>query len=523
MKKRIFGAAALFSAALVSAVYGSELKEYDASIYVDGIEVNTPAYINESNSTYIPLRGVFEAMDCQVDYIPETKTAEIAYSDTILSFSQYDTENTATVNGSIYLPLRAVAEELGFSVTWSEEENIIYIESALKYEEYTTEETAEIPLVGEDSDFAARLDALKNKDENYIISPLSLKYALALAANGADEETKEEILNILGISDLESYNAEAKAYIESSSPEYEEAVEINPETGEEETVLSPIGTGLTIANSLWLNEDYIEGGDFSDEFNETAEESYSAEAKAVTEENAAEEINNWCREASGGKISEIAEDTDFIASIINAVYFNGKWTAQFDKDSTKTDIFTNADGTETETDFMNNVAYFPYYADKNIKLISLPYNYSNISMYIALTDEENIDVTKYADKTEEKKVKVKMPKFTTETALDAVDLLKALGMEKAFDETAYHFKYMFNDTVNNAESIYISDVIQKAYIKLDEEGTEAAAITSVTAVGSLYEPEPEEVYEFTADKPFTYFIRDNSVGEILFIGRFARA
>ncbi|MCD8158475.1 MAG: hypothetical protein LUD77_06170 [Clostridiales bacterium] len=518
MKKILVISAILFSVFIVSTACGGEMKEFDAEIYAGGNKVDTKAYIDENNSAYVPLRGVFEAMGCQVGYDSETKTANIEYSGKTLSFSQYDSENTVTVDSSIYLPLRAVSEDLGFSVEWSEEEGAVYISSS-------AEDSGDKAKTDEGTDFASKLYYLMDNDENYVISPLSLKYAMAMAANGADDETRKEIINALDISDLESFNSEVKTYIENVAEEEEKTYETDEDAPKLELFAGDVSekTSLSIANSIWLNSDKIEGGDFSEDFKKVVQDSYNGEAASVTNENAAEKINSWCSEKTNGKIERIINNSDFLSALVNAVYFKGAWSNEFEESATEKGMFTNSSGSESEVDFMRQTGKFKYYEDENIQIISLPYAGSSISMYVALTEDEGINVLEYADKTVYEKVRVKMPKFKTETSLSGLDLFKSLGVEKAFDGSAdaYHFKPMFNDTVNKVSSVYISEILHKTYISVDEEGTEAAAVTSVMMSLGSAPGEEEKIYEFTADRPFTYFIKDGSNGEVLFLGRYA--
>jgi serpin B len=144
-------------------------------------------------------------------------------------------------------------------------------------------------------------------------------------------------------------------------------------------------------------------------------------------------------------------------------------------------------------------------------------------MYCVLSGDISGDYEKYINNMEYKKVNVTLPKFKTEFSTEASDVLKTLGINAAFDQNSQtpHFAPMFNDTVNNQTNVYIDKAIQKVYIDVNEEGTEAAAVTAITMNAMSALEKPEKVYEFKADKPFTYFIRDNSTGEILFMGEYA--
>ncbi|MCD8216146.1 MAG: hypothetical protein LUC97_10985 [Clostridiales bacterium] len=516
MRKLLFFTAALCLVYVVSAVCSAEMTELDTVVYINGSEREVSAYTDENGSVYVPLRDVFETAGCEVGYDAEAKTAQVIYEGKILEFSQLDSENTATINGSMYLSLDVISESLGIE----EKDGAVYINIVSESPEVQEEE----PVSDNGLDFALKLNSLMDKDENYVLNPVSLKYALAMAANGADDETKAEILKALNISDLNGFNEGAKAYMESAAQKYKDSSEYVWESGEFEAVSAPVGTGLSIANSIWLNEDRIEGGDFSESFKAVIEDNYNAEAQTVTNDTAIDKINSWCSENTNEKISQIISRADFIAALVNAVYFNGNWANDFNEALTAPDTFTNSDGSESEIDFMNQTDYFKYYGDEDVQIICLPYKSSTVSMYVALTEDEDINVLKYADKAETEKVNVKLPKFKTETSLNAVELLKALGVTAAFDdsEDGFHFKNMFNDVVNETDSIYISDVFHKTYISVDEEGTEAAAVTALILMETSAAPDlEEEIYDFNADKPFTYFIRDDSNGEILFIGRYA--
>jgi serpin B len=368
-----------------------------------------------------------------------------------------------------------------------------------------------------DADFAEKMNSLMPKDKNYVFSPLSLKYALAMAANGADEATKNEITSTLGIDRLDSFNDDVKNYLD----------EHKLETEENDFFVEPMraGTSLNIANSVWFNQDYVSGGDFSEEYKALVADKYDATAQNVNNQNAVQKINSWCNEKTNGKIPKIINNSDFISCLVNAVYFNARWSNEFGKGMTHKADFTDRNGNTSQIDFMEQTDHFSYYGDGDIKMLSLPYEGSNISMYIALSNDTRLNFEDYIDKTERKKVHITMPKFKTEFDVDMTPLLSQLGIKKAFDNGSptQHFASMFNATVNNNINVYISKTVQKAYIAVDEEGTEAAAVTAIMMDATAVMPQPEEIVEFKADTPFTYFIRDNNTDEILFMGEYAFA
>lgn len=529
MKKGFILFTILFGALFSSLAFAGE----GVNIVINGEAVEAKGIIVES-STLVPVRGVFEKLGFDVNYEESSKTAVLSdggYTVTITDGKDVIFVNDKEIavlpaaqiyDGHFLLPLRAIAEAVGATVDWDAESRTAYIEtgSGLAYKEYTNdEENPEKLVYGDNANFAAKLNTLMPKYQNYVFSPISVKYCLALAANGADDGTKAEIINALGISDLDEFNDSVKETLDDLSITSDEVLDIDG------IVEERYGVSLNIANSIWLNKDYINGGDFSEEYKALVADKYYAEAKAVDNSKAVEEINNWCAEKTNDKISQIISDSDFLACLINAVYFNGKWAYEFSESNTFKEVFTDRNGAEKEIDFMHQTEEFNYYADSNIKIISLPYSGSGVSMYFALSDEEDLDFQKYIDKMDYKKVEVSIPKFKIEYEESLKAVLKELGITKAFDEdnSAYHFKLMFNDTVNENMSVYIDSVIHKAYIDVNEKGTEAAAITALTMAGTSLEPEIQDIYEFKADRPFTYFIRDNRSGEILFMGEYAFA
>ena len=365
----------------------------------------------------------------------------------------------------------------------------------------STQQTAE--AVQPSGSFAHNMDMLMPRDKNYMFSPFSIKAALALAANGADGETLKEIENVLQCSDIGSLNGELQAL----TKRYE-----NLEN-----------TEISIADSIWLNTDVADGTSFNKNYAAKVLELFGAEPRNVTNQNAVETLNSWCSEKTKGKIDKIIDDPEFMAALVNAVYFNGKWEYQFNKDATQKSPFTVRNGKNSEIDFMNNTHKYNFYKDKDIKMLELPYSDGKLAMYAYLTDDKRVDITDYFDKLSETEVKVSIPKFKTEYSRELSNDLQTLGMGRVFNGSLADFRKMFEDYSDDT-SFYIDKVLHKTYIDVDEEGTEAAAVTAVmmqnltTSVDE--KPKPEE---FIADKPFGYCIADRETHEILFMGEYAFA
>ena len=346
--------------------------------------------------------------------------------------------------------------------------------------------------------FAWNLNELMPDDQNYMFSPFSIKMALAMAAVGADGDTQDEILKVLQIEDLNKFNAASAQFIQ--------------EYGENEKVR------LNIANSLWLNTDYYKGADFESTFRDTVLKYYQADSGKVNNANAVETVNNWVKDKTNDKITGLISNSDFLAYIVNAVYFKGEWARQFSRDATGKAEFTDRNGKSTEIDFMNMTGYFDYYADDFGRMLKLPYKDGKTSMYIAIPAGGAEDLYKNIEKMEATRVKLSLPKFKTEFDIKLIKQLSQLGIHTAFDRDTADFKNMFTDIPDN---IFISDVIHKTFINVDEAGTEAAAVTGIGFDTTAMPTEPPVA--FIADKPFTYFICDDVSGEILFMGEYAYA
>lgn len=363
--------------------------------------------------------------------------------------------------------------------------------------------------------FADKMNAQMPADKNYMFSPFSIKVALALAANGAEGETKEEILSAIDVENLDEFNQFSKDLI----ARYSQTENLK----------------LNIANSIWLNKDKT-NQKFSNSFKKTAAEYLDADAKTVGEANAVKEINAWVSDKTNQKITQIVKDTDFWTMLVNAIYFKAAWQNEFHEGATKTDVFHNADGTVTKTDFMFRPSYFDYAELDGKKIIELPYQnsfvkYSEAGEYIGTEWYENADIRMYAmlceedispeeilnsalreEKFSSEYINLNLPKFKIEYEAKLNDMLINIGISKAFEEGA-EFQKMFD-----SGNMWLWESMHKTYINVDEKGTEAAAVTDFSGGGSALPPEPMEL---KFDRPFTFIIRDDISGETLFMGRVA--
>lgn len=372
----------------------------------------------------------------------------------------------------------------------------------------------EAVYVDGEANFADKLNAQMPQDENYMFSPLSIKMALALAANGAEGETRDEILAACDIDDLDAFNQYSREMID----RYSQA-----------DILS-----LDIANSIWLNTDNTDSK-FAQSYKDTLAKYYGAEAAEVNNGNAVSTVNKWVSGKTREKIPGIIDDSNFAAALVNAVYFKAHWEDEFSEYATEKEDFTEADGKIAQVDMMRRTAYMNYYSDGQTQIAELPYrNYENqvdengritgqtgyddinVSMYVILGEDKNPEELLNKAELSRTYVALSMPKFKTEFDITLNGALKALGINRAFDSDA-QFGPMFD-----SGDFKIDKALHKTYINVDEEGTEAAAVTAIMMSGSSIRDMPEPV-ELKLDRPFTYVIRDNISGEILFVGRFAYA
>lgn len=359
-----------------------------------------------------------------------------------------------------------------------------------------------LPMPNDELPLAWNLKKFMPEDQNYMYSPLSLEMALALIANGAEGETLTEIEKLLPGGDLEAYNGYAKRLME----EYAKNQHVT----------------LKLANSVWLNRDHPSKMQFLSDYRDEVKEYFGAEAGEVAKRDALSKINGWVSKNTNGKIKNIltkqmVENPDFLACLVNALYFQGDWQTRFKSYASYEDIFTDKNGKISETTFMKQTLYADYYSDDTVQIVKLPYRDRDFSMYFVLGEAENPELL--IEKMENQRVELKIPKFKTETSLTLDATLKQMGMTRAYDKMEAQFGAMTAENPNY--NTYLMTVLQKSYIEINEEGTEAAAVTAgVMGATSAFMPQEEPV-KFYADKPFTYFIRDDKNEQLLFVGEYA--
>lgn len=369
--------------------------------------------------------------------------------------------------------------------------------------------------------FADKLNYYMPDDKNYLFSPLSVRMALALAANGATGETQNEILTAMGLEgadDLMKFNNHSKHLLDIYG-KYE-------------------ALNLNLVNSIWLNTDKA-SGDFTADYRSLVEKYYQATAQNTDDKNAVQDINGWVSEQTNGKIEDLVQDNNFTAVLVNAVYFFSHWQDEFAPEDTEKDVFHSRDGKETQIDFMNKNGYMLYGKQDGVQMLEIPYPqiYSDeqtegapalesaISMYVLLPDDDSKDYDEAAmlikaleeEALTDTEVNLSLPKFHIDYGVQLEEILQRLGIEKAFAEGMADFSPMYDGS-----SLFINNCTHKAFIDVNEKGVEAAAATAMEMAESA-EPEPQSSIDFKADKPFSFIIYDKANAEILFMGEYAYA
>jgi serpin B len=285
-------------------------------------------------------------------------------------------------------------------------------------------------------------------------------------------------------------------------------------------------TALAIANSIW----YRTGFSVKQPFINIKKNYFDAEVKALdfSKSDAAGIINQWCADKTKNRIKDIIANpipNDVMMYLINALYFKSKWESQFDKANTKQDDFTKSNNTTLRVNMMEQKADYPYYANEYLQCVELPYGNGAFSMVAMLPAENtNLDqLIEYLDETTwnnvsdnllygKQNVWLKLPRFKIECDMILNDPIKNVGMNLIFDKFLADFTNISND------ALAVSLIKQKTFVEVNEEGTEAAAVTTIGITATMA-PSPTLPVQFFANRPFLYLIKEKSTGAILFIGR----
>ena len=449
-------------------------KQPNVPIYIDFMKQVAKIRVNESGTEAAAVTIIGE----KAGSAPDTKYAEfIADRPFLYIISERSTGSIFFIGQYMGEPLTNVRKD----ITLTEEEK---------------------RLVEGNNDFAFRLFQKARGEESSIMSPLSITYALGMMNNGAAGQTQQEINEVLGsvgVGSADAINNFCRKLLT-------EAPTLDEETTAE------------IANTIYVNQG--RGYELQQGFVDKANEFYDAqpESRNFYDGVTWEVINQWANDHTHGMIPKVfdtedAFNQDAVSYLLNAIYFKGAWANKFDKANTHDEAFNGGD----KVPMMSQMEEFEYTENDLYQAVCLPYGNGAYEMTVFLPREGKTigDVLSQMDgKNWQMKyagsylVNLKLPRMETETGLGLVPIMKELGMPTAFGGAA-EFPYFGN------RDVFIGDMFQKAKIKLDEEGTEAAAVTVI----EITEGMPMEV-DFHATRPFFYIISERSTGVIFFMGQY---
>lgn len=346
----------------------------------------------------------------------------------------------------------------------------------------------------------------KGEQQDVFVSPLSVTYALGMLSNGAVGDTQKEILEGLEFRSgkVEDINSLCHQLM-IESPKLDKS------------------TQLSMANAVVVNKKI----QLQPTFQNVVKKQYDAlvASKDFSSPATLSFINQWASEHTQGMVPKILEriNPDGVSYLLNALYFKGIWYRQFDKKHTKKEAFTKADGTKSQVQMMHQKEQFLIGENEMYQTVVLPYGNGSYEMIVVLPREgkklsdvlvamngkqwkDNLKATRFAE------VDLKLPRFTSVYNRELNDVLKLLGMNAMFDPSKANLTKM------SAVSSFVSMVLQKAKIEVDEEGSKAAAVTVVETLTTA--APPSKPIMFHADRPFMYAIAEHSTGTIFFMGTY---
>ena len=336
-----------------------------------------------------------------------------------------------------------------------------------------------------------------NRGNNVIVSPLSLNTGLSLLSEGANSNTKDELISYLC---KDTYNFDAGEYMR---------------------IINSVD-GINMANSIWVNKNI----ELVESFKSTAKASYLADINSVSFEtayldNTVKDMNNWAKEKTNGLIPNIVKRDDLTkdtsAVLINSLYFKSAWTEELYVSESK---FKDINAREILTDMLSGEVKY-YYENEHAKAFSKEYE-NGIKFIGILPNEEkeftvaSLDLQNLFDyKTDAYKVMVSMPKISVDfTMSNVANALKKEGVNSVFDPSTSNLSGIVK------ESAYVSNIVQRCKVELDEKGTEAAAVTTITMVGnSIPTEDNKKTKKIDLNRPFVFMIYDEENEQILFMGK----
>ena len=349
-----------------------------------------------------------------------------------------------------------------------------------------------------DSGLVAYLRANGFAEKSITVSPLSLKAALALTALGAEGETQRQILNALGFQTVEELTA-WYASVLIGVADFDGSI-----FGQDKAECA-----YHVVNAIFHNTAC--DGEFREAYKENASRLLAAEANSYAAEEITAAINRWVNDQTAGMIPSIVSDASKAAAVlVNALYLKTKWTEPFGEIGMRD--FTTVKGETVQKEFITKTETFRYYDDQKTQMVVIPLQ-GGVSIALILGEDADLSAMLQAANTS--RVRVTLPKFEVETSFsnkELVNYLAASGCRQMFVDGGAEFDPMFT------QEVFVDDIIQKAKVKVDENGLEAAAATAV--ILNRATAMPAQPVDFTADQPFRFVIfREDDAPELLFWGQ----
>ena len=329
-----------------------------------------------------------------------------------------------------------------------------------------------------------KLNTLTSSGLNIIISPISIYQAISLSGNGALGKTKSEIIKALNNTNITNINKENEKILKAASKM----------------------ESLQIANAIFTKT--------------TPKKTFTSKAEKfnsyIDKLTSVDQVNNWVSKKTNNKITNIINSISNIEFlIVNAVYFKNQWSHPFTKSSTKKDYFHINSSKNVSVEMMKTKTKFSYYENNEVQVVNLPYKKDSMSAIIILP-KKNVNLDTYIKNLSDKKLNIifgnlinsmvtlKLPKFKLNYSNKLNAVMQKLGMTSAFSSKLANFT-----EISNTKNLFIDSIMHKTYLNVDELGTEAAAVTSTSALGSS--PMKLNEVEMNVNKPFLFFIRNTNL------------
>jgi len=365
--------------------------------------------------------------------------------------------------------------------------------------------------------FAFRLydKLLEKEDSNLFFSPIGLSTAFAQVYIGSENNTKNEIANVFGFNNslVEFPNEFLDFSNQVFSPEAKSTIE------------------LLNANSIWVNNKF----ELKPEFVKSLEDNFNSKVFTLDvskPSECADQVNSWVKNSTLDKINNIISEKNIeietVFLLLNSLYFKDKWLNTFNEKITREDMFSVSASEKVKTQMMNTVGLFNYAKYQNYEVLQIPYSTNNYSMLVLLPKDvsgifeleqnlHSIDLDFILSDFKKNSVNISLPKFKFEYEVNALkEMLTKLGIKQAFENGKAEFSGIIKELPDS--NIFISGVLQKTFVEVNEEGTEAVATTLIKEDNFFRSHRPDPIY-FKVDHPFLFFIIENNTKCILFMGR----